>query len=174
LVDRLKARGLKIADLADDWDVSYNTVRNAIYWPTGRPPSPERLTALEELAALPNDTLLEQYFTKRPDPAYWETYADVPEDEPELASADAGPPAKVAPVKAAPRKATAALAVKTSTAGDVEPVITVEPVSEYDEMSKLRRRIGHLERVLVAVAPLIAKGAGVDEDQLLAAMRLGS
>lgn len=166
LMDRLKGLGLKVGDLAEDWEVSYNTVRNAIYWPTNTPPKPERIAALERAAELPEGTLLEQYYTKRPDPAYWATDAD-PEPAPV-----ATPPKSE---KAAPsRKATAALSVKTSASSDKEPVIVVGPVSEYDEMSRLRRRIGYLEQLFVAVAPLIAKGARVDEDQLVAAMRLGS
>lgn len=161
---RLKGQGLKITDLAEDWGVSGQTVRNAIYWPTSKPPKPERIAALERAAELPPDTLLDQYYAKRPDPAYWATDAE-PEPVP-----DATPPKKES---AAPsRKATAALSVKTSAPS--APVMVVEPVSGHDETSRLRRRIGHLERVLVGLAPLVAKGAGVDGDELLAAMRLGS
>ncbi|WP_372663630.1 hypothetical protein [Amycolatopsis kentuckyensis] len=162
LSQRIKALGLKLQDLADDWEVSYGTVRNTIYWPTSTPPKPERIAALEKAAELPAGTLLEQYYAKRPDPSYWVLPADDAPSEPEPA-----------PAKAPTRRTTAALAVKTPKAA-AGPLVEVDDSPERVVDGPLRARIVRLERAVVALVPLVAGSAKVDADRLLADLRLGS
>lgn len=179
IADRLKKRGMSFRDLAADWGVSYGTARNAAYWPTPlSEPKPGRIEELERAVDLPVGTLRAQYYSARVNPAYWKD-----DDAPTLEAVPAAPAPKGGARKATAKKATVAtVATRRTTTSATKPptlsgegsIITVEPVSEYDEMSRLRRRIGYLENLFVAVAPLLAKGAGVDADKLRADMGLGS
>lgn len=173
IADRLKKRGMSYKDLAADWGVSSGTARNAAYWPTPHAePRPARIEELERAVDLPVGTLREQYYAARVDHAYWNDDDDAPELEPEPSKvvAKATPAKKKTTV--ATRKTTA-VAVKAPKSSDTGPVITVDFEPDGAD-GPLRRRVMYLERLMVAMAPHWAQSMGVDPDQLLADMRLGS
>jgi hypothetical protein len=154
LAKRMKDGGMTYGLLADDWGVSVGTVRNAFYWPTPKTvPPADRIEATEKALDLPPDTLLDQYYVERINPAYWN---GEPEPEPEQ------------PTKPGRKKTSAALSMAPPP--KAQPVIVVPPVPEDALASPLRRRLMQLEHVLVGLAPLIADAAGVDADQLIADM----
>lgn len=152
LAKRMKDGGMTYQLLADDWGVSYATVRNAFYWPTPKTiPPADRIQATEKALDLPPNTLLDQYYVERVNPAYWNE-----EPEPEQPTKPGGKKASTALTMALPPK--------------TKSVIVVPPIPEDGLASPLRRRLMQLEHVLVGLAPLIADAAGVDADQLIADM----